>query len=489
MSRLANLKPLINDHERAVALGKMGGVASGAARRRKRLLRDTVEAFLAVGGDKEGTPNSELIFGKKLMALARKGDIRAMELIARLTGEIGTGAAGGRDEEEEEEAAAPAHKIVRLHAWLSWQFQSGGNYAFMYGTTRSGKTYAICQWLCERLAGGELRGQILICGQTVPFLRNGCASYLSQIAPAYGLTVMDNGLKIQGNNGVILLQSFDKPERVLSAQWSFVFVNEGNVIPQQIIDGLSIRCSGLVLADFNPSVADWWGKPLMTETNSLLCSFKDNPYLSETQLSAIEAIRERGESSPYGSYANWYYHVYYLGEFAEAGGGVFTRLYRGTEADWEALPLPTFHGIDFGDTQDPNALVAFRADPDTRKIHIRCQLYETGVDDQRLAKVLEAAGVRKLVFETATGGNTRAKNIRIFGYTGDLYPCVKENVAQSVFNLSTWDIVCYDDTSFGEFKGYRLDGGKFKGADHCIDAVRYVAGLVLTNRITEHSRQ
>lgn len=430
-----------------------------------------------------GKTLKEIIFGKSLLDKAKDGDVKAMEFIAVQIGETPENYKADDEASEGVKAIGEGVKtIAKIHAFLSWQ-KVRGNLCFLYGTTRSGKTYAVCQWLCHQLATGGITGQILIAGQTVPFLRNGCAAYLQAIAPQYGLEMQDNGMRVRGEHGLIVLQSFEKPERVLSAQWSAVYINEGNVIPEAIIDGLKIRCAGLLFTDFNPSCAEWWGKSLMTPENSLFCTFKDNPFLGEQQLAAIETIRERGENAPLGSYANWYYQVYYLGRFTEMGGGVFTNVIASTVSAWDAVELPTFWGIDFGDTTDPNALVAVKVDKEGRAVHVLCRYYQTGTDDLTMVEVLRQNAVENLIFETATGGNTRAKNFRALGFSGNLYPCQKEQVAQSVFNLSSWRIVCHDDVTAGEFRGYRLDGGKFKGADHCIDAVRYVTGLIFNNKI------
>lgn len=472
---LRNLKPLVAGEQRTKDIVAMSN--RSPIRAAKRSIRAVVKRYLSEVGNGDKTA-CEAIFGVELLKLAKKGNLKAMELIAKISGELGCEV---EEREVQDGGAAEITRIAKIWAWLDWQFASNTNTAFLYGTTRSGKTFAVCQWLCAALSSGRLGGNILICGQTIPFLRNGCASYLTNIAPQFGLTVKDGGLKIEGAHGSIVLQSFEKPERVLSAQWSFIFVNEGNVIPQPIIDGLSIRCGGLLLADFNPSVNEWWGKNLLSPTNSLFCSFKDNPYLGATQLAAIEAIRERGESAPAGSYANWYYQVYYLGNFAEAGGGVFTNVCRGT--GWEAVDAPSFWGADWGDTTDPNAIVELRVTDGGECLHVRSVLYKTGLSDEQVAAVLKSANVSSLVFETATGGNTRAKNLRAFGYRGRLVPCIKERVEQGVFNLSAKRIICYDNDTYREFLNYRLDAGAFKGADHLIDATRYVASLVLTNRL------
>lgn len=378
--------------------------------------------------------------------------------------------------------------IDRIHAFLSYM-RFSGNLCFVYGTTRSGKTYAILQWLVEALLAGVLSGQILVAGQTMPFLRNGAAAYLKAICrnctKDSGIECLDNGLRVRTPNGEITCQSFENPDRVLSAQWSAVFLNEGNVIPTEIVDGLAIRNSGLTIVDFNPSVTAWWGGDKMTDANQLFCTFRDNRFLGEQQLGAIEDIRTRGENAEVGSYEWWYYQVYYLGNFAEVGGGVFKHLHSCDAAEFDAAEGLCIAGIDFGDVADPNALCLVKYQADSRRLYVRCVFYQTDCDDAMVVDALKANKVDYLVFETATGGHTRAKNFRHLGYEGRLQPCEKERVAAGVFQLAPLDIWCADDISLSEFRGYTIRDGRFNGPDHCIDAVRYAAHLLITNRLKQ----
>ena len=426
----------------------------------------------AMSGDPEAR---ERVFGWLGMNISPEAQARSEKFIIE------------RESEAAEDSSATANRLIHISQFLDESIAKGG-YSFLYGTTRSGKTYGIIQWLLESLSNGTLSGNSLVAGQTMPFLSNGACAYIRELAPKFGnLQVLNDGreVRVRGEKARLYVQSFEKPERALSAQWEVLFCNEGNTLSKELTDQLKTRTSRLLIVDFNPSVGEWWGKELMTPDNSLFCTFKDNPYLSDNQMATLEEVRVRGEKAPAGSYDRWFYEVYYLGQFSEVGGGVFRQVFRQPLTEWEEQTKNLLHvwGIDFGDTTDPNALVEVAVDKDAKTLYIRCLFYETATDDLRLAEILVSNNVDRLIFETATGGNTRALNLRRLGFKGWLAPAEKERVSASVFNLSTWRINCADDTTYSEFSGYRLEEGKFKGADHCIDAVRYAAHLIITNRI------
>lgn len=422
---------------------------------------------------------------------AMNGELECVKLLLAMGGEpvyesiIREQAARYSEVAEAVEVKDEPKTLPHVRSFLDYRKTQGG-WAFLYGTTRSGKTYGIVQWLLAQLASGQVKGSVLIAGQTMPFLRNGAASYIRQLAKDYeGLEVLREGTEVRKGEAKILVQSFEKPERALSAQWDIVYLNEGNTLEREVVDQLKARTAGLTIVDFNPSTAEWWGSDIMSEANSLFCSFKDNPYLAQGQLDYLEEVRQRGEASPLGSYERWFYEVYYLGQTSTMGGGVFLKVFDYSAHDWaeETKELVACWGIDFGDTIDPNALVHVALDVERKRLHVYCQLYRTAVDDKTLADIMTAKGVDRLIFETATGGNTRVMNVKAMGFKGKVYPAEKEEVSSSVFNLVQYEVCCYDKDSMSEFNGYRIDCGRFRGADHCIDATRYVAHLLLTNKI------
>lgn len=410
------------------------------------------------------TEDGEPVIGRVLdgvIAKAAGGDVKATEFLLERS-DLNPGAVS---------QTLPTY-IRKIYGWLDYKTGTGCKDLFLFGTTRSGKTYAIVQWLLDKLCRDELGVQSLIAGQTGPFLSNGVCNYINQLAPRYGLEVMQGGKEVRNSQGhKIVCQSFDNPDKVLSAQWDNVYVNEGNVIPLSVVNGLRIRNAGVFITDFNPAVKEWWGKDIMTDDNSLLCSFADNPYLTPSQLDSIEGLKRAYLANPDNAYSKWYYHVYYLGEWSALGGGVFTDLLQADNWEEATDGLATIHAIDFGDVTDPNALVQVAYGAGV--LHVRCQLYETRLSDQQVCQALLDNNVQTLVFETATGGNTRALNLRNSGYQGLLIPAHKTTVQQGVANLSQLRVVCYDARSYQEFSRYSINDGRFSGADHCIDAVRY----------------
>ena len=484
MAREDNLIPLSErDPEEAREIQTAGGRATKGLGERRRQLRDLAHAILnarTTSPDFGDGVTRDLILQKQVKQAIDKGNLESAKWLLETAGETSQGAEVDTEEVPTEEI----HIIPKIAAFLSYQKAIDSNAAFVYGTTRSGKTYGILQWLVEQLRTGSITGQILVGGQTVPFLKNGACYYLKAIcANLPDVQIKDDGKEIVHNNGVIKCQSFDDPSKALSGQWSAVYLNEGNYITQEVADALRIRNGGLMIVDYNPSLSQWWGKSLQTPTNELFCKFSDNPYLSDSQLAAIESIRVRGENAPAGSYDNWYYNVYYLGRYSEMGGGVFTKCYRTQPSEMESAEGVEVHDIDFGDVTDPNALVAVKVDVPNEVVWVRCLYYQTATDDVTMVQVLNDNGIERLVCETATGGQTRMKNFKRLGFEGRVIGCEKERVSQSVFNLTRFRINCCDDTSYNEFSGYRINDGRFEGVDHCIDAVRYVAHLILTNKI------
>lgn len=102
---LANEKNLVpftseQSHEEAVINGRKGGVASGQARRRRKLLRDSMNALLElpvsstkeynalikIGIDIEDIDNSQLIV-LALFNKAKSGDVAAIKELRNLIGE------------------------------------------------------------------------------------------------------------------------------------------------------------------------------------------------------------------------------------------------------------------------------------------------------------------------------------------------------------------------------------------------------------------
>ena len=89
MANEQNLRPIELTHEEAVKNGRKGGVASGEARRKKKLMREAFEELLEKQyTDSKGTPiDGTSALAAKVFKQAMDGDLKAFEIIRDTTGQ------------------------------------------------------------------------------------------------------------------------------------------------------------------------------------------------------------------------------------------------------------------------------------------------------------------------------------------------------------------------------------------------------------------
>lgn len=89
MANEQNLRPIELTHEEAVKNGRKGGVASGEARRKKKLMREAFEELLEKQyTDSQGTSiDGTSALAAKVFKQAMDGDLKAFEIIRDTTGQ------------------------------------------------------------------------------------------------------------------------------------------------------------------------------------------------------------------------------------------------------------------------------------------------------------------------------------------------------------------------------------------------------------------
>jgi hypothetical protein len=101
-----------------------------------------------------------------------------------------------------------------------------------------------------------------------------------------------------------------------------VFINEADGIPEQIANLIIGRAKGRTLIDYNPT-KKFWSEKYKNETNTLLTTWKDNPYLSENQLEWFARLKKDGEFAEIGSPERYVYAVYYCGNYSIMSGKAY----------------------------------------------------------------------------------------------------------------------------------------------------------------------
>ena len=257
------------------------------------------------------------------------------------------------------------------------------------GGTRSGKTWATLQMLHLLCTNTEKPLVVSCVAATLPMVKRGMLRDFKQMLLAEGMWHEDEYNKTEGtytypNGCMIEFFGVDNASKVHGSARDILFVNEAQSVPREIFRQLDIRTRKKVIIDFNP-VRKFWGETEFVGDRyiTIHSTYKDNPYLSEEQVSAIEKNMND---------ANWW-RVYGEGETGGVEGNVYP--------DYEVIEdMPeTFTGrclgLDFGFVNDPTAIVDIRFQGWDLYVDLLC--YETGLLNANIAEYLVSNAINRVV--------------------------------------------------------------------------------------------
>lgn len=113
-----------------------------------------------------------------------------------------------------------------------------------------------------------------------------------------------------------------------------VYINEADGIKMEIADLVIGRAKGRTVIDYNPT-KKFWTEKYKTPTNTLTTTWRDNPFLSQSQIEWFNRLKAEGEYAEIGSPERYVYEVYYLGIYSSLAKSVF----RGSDFKfWDELP-------------------------------------------------------------------------------------------------------------------------------------------------------
>ena len=226
------------------------------------------------------------------------------------------------------------------------------------GGAGSSKSYSIAQLLIQRLIKGRKIG---ICRKTFPALRMTALQLFIDLLKDYGIYREDNHNKTNNtyshNKGMIQFFSLDDPEKIKSADFNDIWMEEANEFNFEDYTIMKLRLRSPVtngqpnqmLLSLNPSDANGWIPTKLLKDSSvefIHSTFEDNPYLSEEYIKTITDLINQDEN---------FYKIYALGEW----GLLQRRIY----INYKVIPqLPDMseakwgYGLDFG-LVNPSALL------------------------------------------------------------------------------------------------------------------------------------
>lgn len=225
------------------------------------------------------------------------------------------------------------------------------------GGTSAGKTICILTILIDYAIKNKDK-EISVVSETIPHLRRGAFKDFCNILK--GLNRFDPNklnkttLKYTFSNGsYIEFFSTDQPDRLRGARRTDLFINECNNITFESYQQLSVRTSGQIWLDYNPSSIFWVDKEILgqEDVDYITLTYKDNDSLPESIVKEIEKAKEKAKTSTY--WANWW-KVYGLGETGSLEGVCIP--------DWKEIDtIPNearllAYGMDFGYV-DPTTII------------------------------------------------------------------------------------------------------------------------------------
>lgn len=356
------------------------------------------------------------------------------------------------------------------------------------GGTRSGKTYSVMCFFVTLCSVLGMACEIDVVSESVPHLKRGALKDLQDIIEdlVRGRDYTENKtdrVYTFPKGGTIRFFSADDWGKVKGSGRDILFINECNHLEYEIFRQLSVRTRKCIFLDWNPDAEFWFelkGIEARKDTKVIHSTYKDNPFLGEEQIKAIEANKED---------ENWW-RVYGLGLTGKLEGLVYKRWDIVEEVPEDAKPIG--RGLDFGFTNDPTAIVDVYMQGG--ELWCKERAYTRGLTNIEIADFLKTLPAMQTVADSA-----EQKSIREIYNAGvrQIEPAIKgaDSIKNGIDILQRYMMHFTADSLnlISEARHYMWMEDKITGEklntpidkfNHLMDALRYVA----INKLSERRR-
>jgi len=346
------------------------------------------------------------------------------------------------------------------------------------GGTRSGKTYAILQYLITEAF--KTPQTITIVRKTIPSLKRTVIKDFKDILTKLNIwnensfNITDRIYQI-GDSSVQFI-STDDADKLRGIKSDILFIDEASEIDEESYFQLSIRTTGRIILAYNPTVSPYHWLRQMQDCERFVTTYKDNVYLEKSVVKAIEELETKNPK---------YWKIYGKGEFAPNDRAIFQfDIVDEFEGEFVAM------GMDFGFASDPTTLVAVFKNGDD--LYLEEMLYEKGLVTSDIVNKLKSLGIDK---EEIWCDSAEPRLVEELYRSGLNTKPVKKGPDSIKFGIGVLQnyrihLTKRSQNLINEFYGYQWAVDKHNyatdtpegGLDHLIDAVRYVAMMRLSQK-------
>jgi phage terminase large subunit len=345
------------------------------------------------------------------------------------------------------------------------------------GGTRSGKTYAVLQFLIVKAI--ENKETITIVRKTIPSLKRTVMKDFKDILQSLNIW-QDENYNITDRiynlyDSTIQFLSTDDADKLRGIKSTILFIDEASEIDEESYFQLSIRTSGKIILAYNPTVSPYHWLRTMPEVERYVTTYRDNIYLPKEMVDAIENLQHTNEK---------YWKIYGKGEFAPNERAIYKfDLVDDFEAEFVAF------GLDWGYSQDPTAVVAVYKNGND--LYLEEVLYDKGLVMNEIAASLTKKEIDKSYEIWCDSSEPRS--VEELYRSGFNAKAVKKGPDSIKFGISVMQnynihILKTSQNLINEMYAYQYATDKYGhttdnpegGLDHLLDAARYVAMMKLS---------
>ena len=346
------------------------------------------------------------------------------------------------------------------------------------GSTRSSKTYSICQLLALYIPTYEKKS-ISIVSPSLPHLKRGARRDFLEVLESAGVysdaqfNKTDN-IYHYPNGSYVEFFGVDEPGKVRGPGRDILFVNEANLIPYQIYKQLALRTKQVIFLDFNPvDEMNWVYDEADAQGNILIHSTYQNnrSNLSKEIIEEIERLKDADESL---------WNVFGLGLRGKSTELVYTHWKTCSELPGKG---ERFLGQDFG-YNVPSALIDVEYYEGA--IYVDELLYETRLTTGDLIERYKQQGISRAI--EIFCDNAEPKTIEELRRAGFNAKEADKDVTEGIRKVKSMPLYITQRSIniLKEIKGYKwktdINGRVVKDKDrdepvkfmdHAMDAIRY----------------